>query len=110
MFEAYSIGLSAMSADSSAIDVVGNNLANLNTTGYKSTQVDFSDLVSQSMGIGSNASQAGLGVAPILTETSYTQGSITSTGGPTDAAIQGNGFFVVTGQNNQTLYTRDGSF
>jgi flagellar hook protein FlgE len=90
--------------------VVGNNLANLNTTGYKTTDVDFQDLMSQSLGVGTNAAQVGMGVGPVGTVTSYTQGTLTTTNGPTDAAIQGNGFFVVQNAANQTLYTRDGSF
>ncbi len=90
--------------------MVGNNLANLNTTGYKSTTVDFSDLMSQNLGVGSSTSQVGMEVGPVQTVSTETQGSITSTNGATDAAIQGNGFFVVTNASNQTLYTRDGSF
>jgi flagellar hook protein FlgE len=103
---AFSIALSALSADSTAIDVVGNNLANLNTTGYKDTSVNFQDLMAQSMG----DSQVGMGIGQVGTTTGYTQGTLQTTGGPTDAAIQGNGFFVVTNAQNQTLYTRDGSF
>jgi flagellar hook protein FlgE len=104
---AFSIALSALSADSTAIDVVGNNLANLNTTGYKDSSVNFQDLMSQSLG---NNSQVGTGIGQVGTTTSYTQGTLQTTHGPTDAAIQGNGFFVVTNSASQTLYTRDGSF
>ena len=108
---AFSIALSALNADSSAIDVTGNNLANLNTTGFKSSQVEFSDLMSQSLGVGDNAGQVGLGVGQIGTMAVFTQGSITSSNAPLSAAIQGNGFFVVTDPStNQQLYTRDGSF
>jgi flagellar hook protein FlgE len=110
MFPAFSIALSALSADSTAIDVVGNNLANLNTTGYKTTDVDFHDLMSQSLGVGQDAAQAGMGVGPVGTVSSYTQGTIQTTNEPLDAAIQGNGFFVVQNASNQILYTRDGSF
>ncbi|HUP03974.1 MAG TPA: flagellar hook protein FlgE [Bryobacteraceae bacterium] len=110
MFPAYSVSLSALQADSSAIDVVGNDLANLNTTGYKATDIDFENLMSQSLGIGQSMSQVGMGVGPLQTVTSYTQGTLTTTNGPTDAAIQGNGFFVVKGSDGQMLYTRDGSF
>jgi flagellar hook protein FlgE len=109
MFPAFSVALSALQADSTAIDVVGNDLANLNTTGYKATDVQFEDLMSQSMGIGQNTA-VGMGVAQVGTVSEYTQGTLTSTGGATDAAIQGNGFFVVQNSANQTLYTRDGSF
>ena len=110
MFPAFSVALSALQADSSAIDVVGNDLANLNTTGYKATNVQFEDLMAQSMGVGQSGAQVGMGVGQISTESEFTQGTLTSTGGATDAAIQGNGFFVVQNSANQTLYTRDGSF
>jgi len=110
MFPAFNIALSALSANSTAIDVVGNNLANLNTTGYKSTDVNFYDLMSQNLGASPEAGQVGMGVGQVGTVANYAQGTITTTNGATDAAIQGNGFFVVTNSTNQTLYTRDGSF
>jgi flagellar hook protein FlgE len=110
MYSSFSIALSALSADSSAIDVVGNNLANLNTAGFKGAEVEFSDLMSQSLGVGSFESHVGLGVGPVQAVTEFTQGTLTATNSPTDAAIQGNGFFIVKDQDNQTLYTRDGSF
>src|ERR1035441_654843 len=101
---AFSIALSALTADSTAIDVVGNNLANLNTTGYKNTSVSFQDLMAQNLG---QDAQGGMGIGQVGTVTGYTQGTLQTTNGPTDAAIQGNGFFVVTNAANQTLYTRD---
>ena len=110
MFPGFSAALSALSADSNAIDVCGNNLANLNTPGFKAAQVEFSDLMSETLGGALNPAQVGMGVGPIGTNTNYIQGGITTTNGPTDAAIEGNGFFVVQNQNGQTLYTRDGSF
>jgi flagellar hook protein FlgE len=110
MFPAFSIALSSLTANSTAIDVVGNNLANLNTTGYKSTDVSFNDLISQNIGVGTGSSQIGMGVGGVQTTSAYTQGTISNTSGPTDVAIQGDGFFVVKNATNQTLYTRDGSF
>jgi flagellar hook protein FlgE len=109
MILAFSTALSGLNADSTAIDVVGNDLANLNTTGYKSNELHFSDLMSQELG-GGTSGQLGMGVGQVGSYSKYTQGSLQTTGGPTDAAIQGNGFFVVKDQNNQTLYTRDGTF
>ena len=109
MFPAYSIALSALNANSKAIDVVGNNLANLNTTGFKSTNVEFSDLISQTLGLNSTA-DIGMGVGQVRTVNTEGQGTLTTTNGATDVAVQGNGFFVVTNSSNQTLYTRDGSF
>src|SRR5580692_10740195 len=110
MFPTLSTALTALTADQMAISVTGNNLANLNTTGFKAGQAQFSDLMSEAMGVGAG-SQIGMGVAPIQTTTVYTQGAITTTNAPLDAAVQGNGFFVVQDpSSNQQLYTRDGSF
>ncbi len=111
MFTALSTALSALDATSTAIDVVGNNLANLNTTGYKDTTVSFQDLLSQSQEGGLGTTQVGMGVAPPITITQFTQGAIASSTGPLDSAIQGDGFFIVQDPStNNTLYTRDGTF
>ena len=110
MYTAFSTALSALKADSSAIDIIGNNLANLNTTGYKSTDIEFSNLMSEMMGSSANPTQIGMGVGPVGSLTQYSQGTLQTTGGATDAAIQGNGFFVVANSSNQTLYTRAGNF
>jgi flagellar hook protein FlgE len=104
----FSIALSGLTADASALDVVGNNLANLNTTGYKESTVSFYDLLQQSVAGGST--QIGGGVSPPQTERIFTQGSIQSTGGNFDAAINGNGFFVVQNPAGATQYTRAGNF
>ncbi|HTC32051.1 MAG TPA: flagellar hook protein FlgE [Bryobacteraceae bacterium] len=104
----FSIALSGLTADSAALDVVGNNLANLNTTGYKDSTVSFYDLLQQSVAGGTT--QIGGGVSAPQTERLFTQGSITSTGGNYDAAINGNGFFVVQDPSGNTLYTRAGNF
>jgi flagellar hook protein FlgE len=104
----FSIALSGLKADSSALDVVGNNLANLNTTGYKDSTVSFYDLLQQSVAGGST--QIGGGVSAPQTERVFNQGSIQATGGNFDAAINGNGFFVVQAPSGATLYTRAGNF
>lgn len=104
----FSIALSGLTADSSALDVVGNNMANLNTTGFKDSTVSFYDLLQQSVAGGST--QIGGGVSAPQTERIFTQGSIQSTGGNFDAAINGNGFFVVQNPSGNTLYTRAGNF
>jgi flagellar hook protein FlgE len=109
MLSSYSTALSGLNAMSTAIDIVGNNLANLNTTGYKEDRAAFKDLVAQSLG-GNAESQVGLGTRAPLTTRVFTQGTITHTQGSFDAAINGNGFFVVQNANGQNLYTRDGSF
>src|SRR6185437_332230 len=96
MFTAFSTALSALNADTTAIDVVGNNLANLNTAGFKASAVSFHDLVAQSIGAGLSNTQVGFGVATPITLARFSQGAIQSTSGPLDAAIEGDGFFMVT--------------
>lgn len=110
MFTAFSTALSALNADTTAISVVGNNLANLNTDGFKDSEVSFHDLVTQSVGAGLGETQVGFGVGTPVTMLQFTQGAIQSTGSPLDAAIQGNGFFVVNSATGQQEYTRGGSF
>jgi flagellar hook protein FlgE len=110
VFSAFSVALSALQAEGSGIDTTGNNLANLNTTGFKGSNVDFQDMVSQAIGNGNNATSQGLGVKPPLNIQQFTQGSIQTSSSPLDCAIQGNGFFIVNGNNGAQLFTRDGSF
>ncbi|MGD1094781.1 MAG: flagellar hook protein FlgE [Bryobacteraceae bacterium] len=102
----YYTALSGLLANSTALDVVGNNLANMNTQGFKSDTTLFEDEMSAA-----NASlQVGSGVQQTLTQGNFTQGTLQSTGGPLDAAVQGNGFFVVQNASGNTMYTRDGTF
>jgi flagellar hook protein FlgE len=110
MFTSFSTALSALNANSTAIDVVGNNLSNLNTPGFKSSVVYFRDLVTQSLGAGLGETQVGFGTGRPLTVRQFTQGSIQSSTGVLDAAIQGDGFFVVQNEQGNNLYTRAGSF
>ncbi|MGP8248265.1 MAG: flagellar hook protein FlgE [Bryobacteraceae bacterium] len=110
MFTSFSTALSALNADSTAIDVVGNNLANLNSTGFKSSTVTFSDLVTQSLGAGLGQTQVGFGTATPLTQQLFTQGAIQTSAGVLDSAIQGDGFFVVQNTSGNTYYTRNGAF
>ena len=109
MFTSFSTALSALSAHSTAIDVVGNNLANLNTTGFKTSVVSFHDLVTQSLGAGLGETQVGFGVGRPTTLREFSQGALQTTSGPLDAAIQGDGFFVIQGANGATQYTRGGN-
>jgi flagellar hook protein FlgE len=102
----YSIALSGLAANNAALDVVGNNLANINTQSFKSGEVQFNDLMQETLG----GTIAGGGVAPPTSNTLFTQGAIQSTGAPLDGAIQGNGFFVAKDTNGNALYTRDGGF
>lgn len=110
MFTSFSTALSALGAHTTAVDVVGNNLANLNTAGYKSSVVAFSDLVTQSLGAGLGTTQVGFGVARPTTIRQFSQGAIQASSGPLDIAIQGDGFLVVRDPNTGAqLYTRGGN-
>ncbi len=112
MSTTFANALSGLNANSLAIDVVSGNLANLNTTGYKSNSVSFQDLVNQSLGISSGSSgHSTVGGSTIAQSTrSFTQGSIQSTSQPYDAAIQGNGFFVIHTASGAQEFTRGGNF
>ena len=109
MFSSFTTALSGLNANSTAIDIIGNNLANLDTTGFKADSVEFSDLMSQQLGA-TASSAVGLGVAPAEAVMQFQQGSIQQTGGALDAAISGNGLFVVRDNVGQQLYTRAGNF
>ena len=109
MFTAFSTALSALAAHSTAVDVVGNNLANLNTAGFKSSTVAFSELVTQVFSAGLGQTQVGLGVARPTTVRQFSQGAIQASNGPLDAAIQGDGFLVVKDSSGRQLYTRGGN-
>ena len=107
----FSIPLSGLHAASDALSVISNNLANLNTVGYKESQASFRDLFYQAFGTnGANDPiQVGEGVATDSVTPIFTSGNLESTGVATDAAITGNGFFVA--QNNGVMeYTRAGNF
>lgn len=107
----FSIPLSGLTAESTALSSVANNLANQNTTGYKTQATLFSDLFYQNIGSTGSGDpiQVGAGTEVGGMPSMFTQGSVSSTGVPTDVAIQGTGFFVVQ-QNGVTSYTRAGDF
>ena len=104
-------GLSGLRAHSRAVEVVANNLANLNTIGFKGSRSDFRDLFYQQIGQSRSgvSSQVGIGAAPITVFRRFEQGTIQNTGGLLDAAVQGEGFFIVE-DGELTLYTRAGNF
>lgn len=102
----FSIALSGLSANSDALNIVGNNLANLNTQAFQGSSADFQDILQQVSG----GTIIGGGVAPPTANRSFAQGSIQSAGGLLDAAIQGSGFFVLQSPSGNISYTRDGSF
>lgn len=112
--------ISGMDSFQTALDVVGNNIANVNTIGFKSSNADFADTLSQmissgSQGVpsgglgGTNPQQVGLGTKIAAIQTNFSQGADQATGNPTDVSINGAGFFVVTNGTNQFL-TRAGDF
>jgi len=102
------------------VDVIANNLANVNTAGFKKSRPDFQDLLYQGLrSAGSTSSigaeypvglEVGLGARVVTTEKSFTQGDFRETGNPLDLVIEGDGFFQVTMPNGATAYTRSGSF
>ena len=118
MLQALLAGVSSIKAQQTRMNVIGNNLANINTTAYKDTSVSFEDLVNQTLTSGSGPSknlggtdpiQVGLGVTVGSTTVDTSQGSFNATNVPSDLAIQGNGYFAVS--NGQSMsYTRDGGF
>lgn len=101
-------GLSGLNASSKALDVVGNNVANSSTVGYKSSSGHFSDVYAASLS-GSGASQVGIGTTMSSVFQQFTQGNITTTNNSLDVAINGGGFFKVT-RDDVIAYTRNGQF
>ena len=109
----FSIPLTGLKADENTLNTISNNLANMNTTGYKDQTTNFSTLFYQQMGQSGNGDplQQGLGVQVASTSTNFGSGSITTTGVSSDMAINGNGFFTVEDPTTGQKYlTQDGSF
>lgn len=112
-------GLSGLRNHQTALDVVGNNIANVNTVGYKGSRIQFAELLSQTIrgasspvsgGVGgTNPIQVGLGIGTAAIQVSHQQGNLQSTGNMSDIAIQGNGFFIL-GDGQKESYTRAGQF
>ena len=118
MIRSMSSALSGLRNHQVMLDVVGNDIANVSTVGFKSSSTVFSDVLTQTLNGasapgsatgGTNPAQIGLGSRLAGTVQSFTQGAIQRTGRTTDIAIQGDGFFVVN-NGNENLYTRAGSF
>jgi flagellar hook protein FlgE len=109
MFTAFSTALSGLDAQATAIDVVGNNLANLNTPGFKASTCAFQDMISQALGGSYSDTQVGFGVGRPVTIREFSQGAIQTTSGNLDAAINGDGFFIVRDSGGSQLYTRAGN-
>lgn len=113
-------GVSGLRVHQVGMDVEGNNIANVNTYGFKYSRVNYSSMFAQTMAIatqptdttgGKNAKQVGLGVMAAATQRIHSQGSISGTDSNYDVAIEGNGFFLVSNDGGKTRYlTRDGAF
>jgi len=119
MFKSLYSGVSGMSANMSQLDVIGNNIANSGTVGFKAGRVTFNEMLTQTLrsasmpvsgGLGgTNAQQVGLGVAVGSIDTNFTQGNFQTTGIKTDLAIQGDGFFILS-DGSSNVYSRAGVF
>ena len=105
----YDTGLSGLTASNQMLDVIGNNIANANTVGAKSSTAEFASLVASAMGAGGQ-STPGIGVTSSTIAQSFSQGDISVTGNNLDLAINGDGFFMAKQSDGSTAYTRDGQF
>ncbi|WP_119354497.1 flagellar basal-body rod protein FlgG [Azohydromonas sediminis] len=114
------ISKTGMEAQQTQLDTISHNLANVATNGFKKGHVVFEDLIYQSLrqagaatgeqGMLPTGLQVGLGVRPVATSRTFTQGNLQQTGNNLDVAIKGNGFFQIQRADGSTAYTRDGAF
>ena len=102
-------GISGLNANATAMTVIGDNIANVNTTGFKSNRSSFANVLSQSLS-GSAGGDIGRGVEFWGISPLWTQGSLENTGSATDLAISGKGFFIVNDPSGASYYTRAGQF
>lgn len=119
MDKALQIAASGMQAQKLTIDVIANNLANVNTTGYKKSQLQFQDLLYETLKAAGESTggdrqrptalQVGNGTRVISTQRSFRQGSVVATENPLDIAIEGDGFLIIRMPDGSPAYTRDGS-
>src|SRR5688500_3524404 len=116
---ALNTALTGMTAAETTIDVVGNNLANTSTVGFKASEANFATQFLQTRSLGSaptdtsggtNPRQIGLGVLVAEITPDFSQGTIEVSASPSDLAIQGDGFFIVESTTGEQLYTRNGIF
>lgn len=121
MITALRTAATGMHAQQTNVDVISNNLANVNTTGFKGGRVSFNDLIYQNNAVAGaessssgtmlpTGSQVGLGVRVNSVYRVHTQGDMIKTDSPFDVAVQGDGFFKISMPSGDTAYTRDGSF
>lgn len=120
MMRALWTSASGMISQQLNVDTISNNLANVNTNGYKKESAEFKSLLYQTMSranapeAGGNARpgnlQVGHGVRPVAVNRNFSTGMVQETGNPTDLAIEGNGFFVISESEDRETYSKDGSF
>ncbi|MCD6318402.1 flagellar basal-body rod protein FlgG [Candidatus Aerophobetes bacterium] len=120
MLRALWVSAAGMKAQQLFIDTIANNLANVNTTGFKKSRVNFQDLLYQIIAIAGGKApgggqlpvgmEIGHGVQPVAIEKIFSQGEITETKNPLDMVIEGRGFFQILQPDGNIAYTRDGSF
>ena len=104
-------GISGLNANMSNLSVIGNNISNVNTVGFKGSRVTFGDVLSQTLSGGSGTNQVGLGVQMGSIQKVFNQGAFETTGNTLDLAISGNGFYMVADPTlSSTYYTRAGQF
>jgi len=102
-------GLSGLNSASTSLDVIGNNIANANTAGFKISQAQFTDVYANALGGGSSANQVGIGSKVADISQRFSQGNISSTSNPLDIAINGSGFFRMS-NGGEVTYSRNGQF
>lgn len=118
---ALTIAATGMSAQQLNSEVIANNIANINTTGFKRSRGEFTDLLYQAERLAGapgrtpqeqvpEGTMVGLGVRPAAIRQLHLQGALTSTGNKLDLALNGRGWFQIQGANNETFYTRSGAF
>lgn len=105
----FQTGLSGLAASSRSLDVIGNNIANANTVGMKTSRAEFGDVVASALGVG-GGNGAGIGVAVETVSQQFSQGSMSVTGNNLDVAINGGGFFQLTMPDGTAAYSRAGQF
>src|SRR5262245_25419272 len=112
-------GLSGLDTSQSRLDVIGDNIANVNTTAFKGSRVLFQTQFARTLSTGSkpsptqggtNPNQIGLGSIIGSIQRSFESGALETTGVPSDLAIEGDGFFVLASPENERVFTRDGAF
>ena len=120
MIKAMRTAATGMIAQQMNVDNIANNLANVNTTGFKKSKIEFQDVLYQNIRTAGSASSigtrlptglsVGYGTKAVATHRQFTEGDLTATGNPLDMAIAGDGFFQVEHPDGSTVYTRDGTF